>query len=124
MIMLADSRAWSVVSQGGIGAWEANLDPTDTPNSAQGAGGGQEPSNRHNYKTDVVFCDGHCERVQRNDKGLGNAQPKNLIDSTKDNPWRNHWCIDNQPHNECFWPTVASTLASGTACLYNLDTSF
>jgi len=42
-------------------AFGANLDPTD------GSFGHSElPSNRHNYRTDVLFADGHVEPVLRN----------------------------------------------------------
>jgi hypothetical protein len=118
MIMLADTRA----IQGGM--WEANLDPTDMPSSTQGGDGGQEPSNRHNYKTDIVCCDGHAEKAMRNDKAPGNATPMNLIDPTPNNPWRNRWNNDNQPHNEVTWPTVASTVTPAATSMYNLDPSF
>jgi prepilin-type processing-associated H-X9-DG protein len=39
----------------------ANLDPTDAS-----FGHAQLPSNRHNYRTDVLFADGHAEPVLRN----------------------------------------------------------
>lgn len=118
MIMLADARAITG------GQFEANLDPTDMPDSGQGGNGGQEPSNRHNYKTDIVFCDSHIEKVMRNDKGPGNPNPNNLIDPTLNNPWRSRWNNDNQPHNEVTWPTVASTATSPTTSMYLLDPSF
>jgi|SRR5579884_698993 len=118
MIMVADSRAF----QGGT--WEANLDPTDMPDSGQGGDGGQEPSNRHNYLTDFAFCDAHTESVRRNDAGPGNPFPNNPIDPTPNNPWRNRWNNDNQPHNEVTWPTVASTASMGTLSMYNLDPTY
>ncbi|HEY3854205.1 MAG TPA: prepilin-type N-terminal cleavage/methylation domain-containing protein [Verrucomicrobiae bacterium] len=117
MIAMADSRA----IQGGT--WEGNLDPTDTPNSGQGGDGGQEPSNRHSYKTDVAFCDGHVEIAQRNDKAPGNPSPMNLIDPTPNNPWRSRWNNDNKPHNEATWPAISSS-AGGAQSLYLLDPSF
>jgi prepilin-type processing-associated H-X9-DG protein len=117
MIMLADSRAIAG------GTWEANLDPTDMPDSGQGGGGGQEPANRHNYRTDIAFCDGHCEKPLRNDKAPGNPSPMNVIDPTPNNPWRSRWNNDNKPHNEYSWPTVAST-ASSAQSMYLLDPSF
>ncbi len=117
MIMVADSRAIQ------NGTWEANLDPTDMPDSGQGGDGGQEPSNRHNYKTDIVCCDGHAESVLRNDTGPGKANPDYLVDPTPDNPWRNRWNGDNQPHNSVTWPTTASTANTPTS-MYLLDPSF
>jgi prepilin-type N-terminal cleavage/methylation domain-containing protein len=118
LINLADSRA----IQGGT--WEANLDPTDMPESGQGGDGGQEPSNRHNYKTDIACCDGHVEKAMRNDKAAGNPTPMNLIDPTPNNPWRSRWNNDNKPHNEVTWPTVASTAGNRATSMYNLDPSY
>jgi prepilin-type N-terminal cleavage/methylation domain-containing protein len=117
MIMVADSRAFKG------GSWEANLDPTDMPNSSQGGDGAQEPANRHNYTTDIAFCDGHIEKPLRNDKGPGNPSPLNVIDPTLNNPWRARWNNDNQPHNELTWNTVASTAGTPTS-MYLLDPSF
>jgi prepilin-type N-terminal cleavage/methylation domain-containing protein len=118
MISMCDGRA--ILN----GTWEANVDPTDTPNSSQGGDGGQEPSNRHNFKTDVACCDGHVEVAQRNDRAPGNQAPMNLIDPTPGNPWRSRWNNDNQPHNELTWDTVSSTAGSGAQSLYLLDPSF
>ena len=39
----------------------ANLDPTDNSTTHS-----QLPSNRHNYRTDILFADGHAEAVLRN----------------------------------------------------------
>jgi prepilin-type N-terminal cleavage/methylation domain-containing protein len=123
MIELADSRAFLG------GSWEANLDPTDMPGSGQGGDGGQEPSNRHKYKTDIAFCDSHVEQVLRNDKNPGNPAPMNLIDPTPNNPWRARWNNDNQLHNEVTWPTVDSTAddlsgAGASDSMYLLDPSY
>ena len=121
LINVADTRALPVGQN--TGSWEANLDPTDTPNSSQGGDGGQEPCNRHNYKVDILFCDAHVEKVQRNDKAPGNPNPMFLIDSTENNPWRQRWNNDNKLHNELTWDSVAST-ASSPMSLYKLDPSF
>jgi len=121
MINVADTRALPVGEN--MGSWEANLDPTDMPDSSQGGNGGQEPCNRHNYKVDILFCDSHVEKVQRNDKAPGNPNPTFLIDPTENNPWRNRWNNDNRPHNECSWPTVASTAGSPLS-MYKLDPSY
>jgi prepilin-type N-terminal cleavage/methylation domain-containing protein/prepilin-type processing-associated H-X9-DG protein len=80
----------------GLISYNANMDPTDNT-----AGHTQWPSNRHNRRTDMLFCDGHVESPSRND----------VIDPTKGNPWRNRWNNDNQPHNEVTW-TVNPTYAS------------
>jgi len=79
-------------------SFNGNLDPTDsTP------GHTQWPSSRHNYRTDLLFTDGHVESPKRNE----------VIDPKKDNPWRSRWNNDNQPHNEINWtvnPLWASQL--------------
>jgi prepilin-type N-terminal cleavage/methylation domain-containing protein len=103
MIMVADSRALKTNDNG---SWEANLDPTDT----RTATGGQLPSNRHNYKTDMAFCDGHSERPLRND--VINPSPLNIF-------WRARWNNDNQPHLECTWTTISIANPA-----YQLDPSY
>ncbi len=77
-------------------SFNGNMDPTD---SSQGHS--QWPSNRHNYRTDLLFTDGHVETPRRND----------VIDSKKDNPWRNRWNNDNKPHNEFNWTVNAAWAA-------------
>jgi prepilin-type N-terminal cleavage/methylation domain-containing protein/prepilin-type processing-associated H-X9-DG protein len=89
MIALADTRALDVSGMSDNSSWEANLDPTDTTSSTQG----QLPSNRHNYKTDIGFCDGHAEKAIRND----------VIDPSTASTWRPRWNNDNKPHNELTW---------------------
>jgi len=92
MLMCADTRALMPQSQSvsaDSGSWEANLDPTDTTSSTQG----QLPSNRHNFKTDIVFCDAHCEKAIRNE----------IIDPSPGSLWRPRWNNDNKPHNEFSW---------------------
>jgi prepilin-type N-terminal cleavage/methylation domain-containing protein len=124
MINFADTRALPV--QDISGSWEANLDPTDLGSDSQGGDSGQEPSNRHNYKTDIACCDGHAEKAQRNDKAPGNPAPQNLIDTTVGNPWQRRWNRDNQPHDELTWPAVSSTASAPSPVnnLYNLDPSY
>jgi prepilin-type N-terminal cleavage/methylation domain-containing protein/prepilin-type processing-associated H-X9-DG protein len=54
----------------------------------------QCPSNRHNYRTDLLFADGHVESPKRNDAINPN-----------DNTWRARWNNDNDPHTEVAnWP--------------------
>jgi len=48
-----------------------------------------------------MFCDGHAEKVLRND----------VINPTASNLWRSRWNNDNQPHNEVTW-TVPSAVAN------------
>jgi prepilin-type processing-associated H-X9-DG protein len=94
MIMLADTRALPVNQNSG--SWEANLDPTDTDGNGDD---GQLPSNRHDYKTDIAFCDGHVEKALRND----------IINPAQNNPWRPRWNNDNKYHNELTWTVLTST---------------
>jgi prepilin-type N-terminal cleavage/methylation domain-containing protein len=124
MINFADTRALPANDNNDDQTWEANLDPTDLGSDSQGGYGGQEPSNRHNYKTDIACCDGHVEKAQRNDVAPGRTSPMNLIDTTIGNPWRNRWNRDNLPHNELTWPTVASTANMGSQSMYLLDPSY
>lgn len=76
--------------------FNGNMDPTDDT-----AGHSQWPSNRHTSRTDILFTDGHVDSPRRND----------VIDSKKDNIWRNRWNNDNKPHNEFNW-TVNPALAA------------
>jgi hypothetical protein len=87
MIMLADTRALPAGSDNT--SWEANLDPTDTTSAT----GGQLPANRHNYTTDIVFCDGHSERPLRT----------LVINEATGNIWRGRWNNDNLTHDELSW---------------------
>jgi len=102
MIMLADTRA---LQTSDAGSWEANLDPTDTGSATDG----QLPSNRHNYRADIMFCDGHVEKPFRNE----------VINPAPGNPWRARWCNDNNPHLELTWPALAPNNPAN-----NLDPSF
>ena len=71
--------------------FNANMDPVD-----HAANHSQWPSNRHNYRTDLVFADGHVEAVRRHDL----IDPKNL-------EWRARWNNDNQVHPEVKWTVDA-----------------
>jgi prepilin-type N-terminal cleavage/methylation domain-containing protein len=103
MIMLADTRALPINEDSG--SWEANLDPTDTGSAT----GGQLPSNRHEYKSDMVFCDGHSEKVLRND----------AINPAAASLWRTRWNNDNKPHLELTWTTLSKANPA-----YQLDPSY
>jgi len=68
--------------------FNANMDVTsDTPPHSE------RPSNRHNYKTDLLFADGHAEGPKRND----------VINPAPNAIWRYRWSKDNLPHNELSW---------------------
>ena len=68
--------------------FNANMDVTsDTPPHSE------RPSNRHNYRTDLLSADGHAEGPKRND----------VINPAQNWSWRNRWSNDNLPHNELMW---------------------
>ena len=56
----------------------ANLDPLDTT-----FGHSQLPSNRHNFRTDILCADGHAESAKRNDVTSGKE------------PWVRRWNNDD-----------------------------
>jgi prepilin-type N-terminal cleavage/methylation domain-containing protein/prepilin-type processing-associated H-X9-DG protein len=89
MIMLGDSKA--------DGSFDGNIDPVANGDNSQGQ---QWPSNRHDGRTDLMFCDGHAESAKRNDV----IDPNNML-------WRARWNNDNEPHTEVSW-TVNPTLAA------------
>ena len=64
--------------------FNANTQPADTL-----PGHTQCPANRHNYRTDLLFCDGHVESPRRNDV----RDPRSVY-------WRSRWNNDNDPHME------------------------
>ncbi len=76
MIMVADARAFENPSL--YSTWPANVDPTQYD---------QWPSNRHNRKTDILFCDGHAATALRKEV----INPANRL-------WRARWNNDNDPH--------------------------
>ena len=84
MIAIGDVR-----SDAAIINFNANLDPVidDAGDNLAVNGHDQCPSNRHNYRTDLLFADGHVESPKRNDAINPN-----------DNTWRARWNNDNDPH--------------------------
>jgi prepilin-type N-terminal cleavage/methylation domain-containing protein/prepilin-type processing-associated H-X9-DG protein len=75
------------ISNPALISYNANMDPTDTS-----AGHSQCPSNRHNFQTDLAFCDGHADHPRRNDV----RDPNNDL-------WRSRWNSDYLPHHEATW---------------------
>ncbi len=74
--------------------FNANVDPqvSNMQNSSQH---NQAPCNRHNYRTDLLFADGHVENPKRNDV----INPTSMY-------WRSRWNNDNDPHvNDANWTT-------------------
>jgi prepilin-type N-terminal cleavage/methylation domain-containing protein/prepilin-type processing-associated H-X9-DG protein len=80
MIMLGDVRAQPTAS---LISFDANLDPTDNS-----TGHSQWPSNRHNYRIDFLFADGHVDTAKRPDV----VDPSNIL-------WRRRWNNDNLAHD-------------------------
>jgi prepilin-type N-terminal cleavage/methylation domain-containing protein len=83
MISLGDVRSDSAMV-----TFNANLDPVI--NDAQDNNApwhNQCPCNRHSYRTDLLFCDGHSESPRRNDAINPN-----------DPYWRARWNNDHDPH--------------------------
>lgn len=75
MIMLADSKP--------DGSFDGNIDPKQSD---------QWPSNRHDRRTNLMYCDGHADSAIRAEV----INPRNDM-------WRRRWNNDNQPHTEISW---------------------
>jgi prepilin-type processing-associated H-X9-DG protein len=95
MIAMADVRSDTPAGQIQFSAnttpptsWTLGQDPAWHP---------QVPCNRHNYRTDIVFADGHVESPKRSD----------VIDPNN-NEWRARWNNDNDPHLNVTWTVPAS----------------
>jgi prepilin-type N-terminal cleavage/methylation domain-containing protein/prepilin-type processing-associated H-X9-DG protein len=95
MIALGDVRSDAATIN-----FNANLDPVigdaaDNDTTTHD----QCPSNRHNYRTDLLFADGHVESPKRND----------VINPT-DNTWRARWNNNNDPTDgPATWSTANTT---------------
>jgi prepilin-type N-terminal cleavage/methylation domain-containing protein/prepilin-type processing-associated H-X9-DG protein len=79
-----------------VSPWfNGNCEPADVKTMS---GHSACPANRHNYRTDVLFCDGHVEAPRRNDL----RNPNNAY-------WRARWNSDNDPHFEAgYWQSSPS----------------
>jgi prepilin-type N-terminal cleavage/methylation domain-containing protein/prepilin-type processing-associated H-X9-DG protein len=90
MIALGDVRSDATTIN-----FNANLDPVIGDSADNNTTTHDQcPSNRHNYRTDLLFVDGHVESPKRNDAINPN-----------DNLWRARWNNDNDPHTEVAnWP--------------------
>jgi len=69
-----------------VPAFNGNCEPADVKTVS---GHSACPANRHNYRTDVLLCDGHVESPKRNDLRDPNSST-----------WRARWNNDNDPHME------------------------
>jgi hypothetical protein len=81
MIMLADVRAQENAS---LISFDANLDPTD-----DSSGHSQWPSNRHNYRIDILYTDAHCDAT---------AQRPPVVNPNS-SLWRRRWNLDHRSHD-------------------------
>jgi len=80
MIALADVKG---AENPALISFAANLDPAD-----QSSGHSQWPSNRHSYRIDMIFADGHEDTARRPDV----VDPANTM-------WRRRWNNDNLAHD-------------------------
>jgi prepilin-type N-terminal cleavage/methylation domain-containing protein len=80
MIMLGDSKPGNgLTAKPTTGTFDANIDPKSV---------GDGPANRHNFRTVLMFTDGHSEAVLRR-----------MIVDPKNDAWRARWNNDNRPHS-------------------------
>jgi prepilin-type N-terminal cleavage/methylation domain-containing protein/prepilin-type processing-associated H-X9-DG protein len=79
MIMLGDSKPGSGQAKPTQGQFDANVDPKDSP---------ERPANRHNFRTMIMFADGHADAPLR----------RQVVDPRNES-WRARWNLDNRPHS-------------------------
>jgi prepilin-type N-terminal cleavage/methylation domain-containing protein/prepilin-type processing-associated H-X9-DG protein len=80
MIMLGDSKPGNgTTAKPTTGEFDGNIDPKSV---------GDGPANRHNFRTVLMFADGHSEAVLRR-----------MIVDPKNDAWRARWNLDNRPHS-------------------------
>ena len=96
MIAIGDCRSDTPAAQI---QFNANLDPIIGSADNSSTWHPQAPANRHNYRTDLLFADGHVEAPKRSE----------VIDPTS-LTWRARWNVDNDPHTEIAnWSTANTT---------------
>jgi prepilin-type N-terminal cleavage/methylation domain-containing protein/prepilin-type processing-associated H-X9-DG protein len=78
----------------------SNIDPNTSNADNSPPLHSQLPSNRHNYRTDLLFADGHVESPRRNDV----IDPNNAV-------WRARWNNDGDPHTSDS-PPITWTLSN------------
>jgi prepilin-type processing-associated H-X9-DG protein len=96
MIAVGDVRSDIPVN---LVTFDANLDPViDDASDNSTPWHSQCPCNRHNYRTDLLFADGHVESPRRND-----------CVNPLDGSWRAKWNNDYNPnHGPATWPVPTS----------------
>jgi prepilin-type N-terminal cleavage/methylation domain-containing protein len=87
----------------GLVTLNSDLDANTCPADTDAANGHSEcPANRHEYYTDIIFCDGHVESPRRNDV----RDPSNVY-------WRSRWDNDNDAHmGNGDWPAYTAWLGT------------
>lgn len=95
MIAIADVR--SDTPSGQIQFSANTTPPTSWTTGQDPAWHPQVPCNRHNFRTDILFADGHVESPKRSD----------VIDPNN-NLWRARWNNDNDPHLSQTWTVPTS----------------
>ena len=90
MIVVADVRSDTPTGQ--IEYSANTTPPTPWVQAQDPAWHPQVPCNRHTYRTDIVFADGHVENPRRSDV----IDPNNIT-------WRSRWNNDNNAHMEVTW---------------------
>jgi prepilin-type N-terminal cleavage/methylation domain-containing protein len=79
MIMLGDSKPGNGQAKPTTGEFDANIDPKSS---------GDGPANRPNFRTVIMFADGHADAGRR----------KDIVDP-RNEAWRARWNNDNRPHS-------------------------
>ncbi|MBL9135060.1 MAG: type II secretion system protein [Verrucomicrobiales bacterium] len=79
MIMLGDSKPGNGQARPKVGSFDANIDPRSPDDG---------PANRHNFRTVLMFADGHAEAARRRD-----------IVNPRNDHWRARWNNDNLAHS-------------------------
>jgi len=90
MIMMADAKG---VQDATLISCDANLTPTDNS-----PGHSQWPSNRHNYRIDILFADAHVDGTARRPDVVNPANPQ----------WRRRWNNDFRAHDGQDGPAVSA----------------
>jgi len=95
--MIAIGDVFSGTPVGTAISFNANIDPTDAASSYGNRT--QCPSNRHEKRTSILFCDGHVDAPLRRDV----VDPSNML-------WRSRWNRDNLPHADVKPYTLAADI--------------
>ena len=97
MIFLADVRAQPNPNEI---SFDANLDPTD-----DSSGHSQWPSNRHNYRIDILYTDVHCDATAM----------RPAVVNPNNSQWRRRWNNDHRSHDGADGDMVPTWAFDGAA---------